>query len=147
MKAWHFLRVDAAGRWRTGSGGDGAGVIIEPGQVLRVEGEIVPCHHGLHASVDILDALQYAPGHIITRVDCRGTIVEHGGDKIACSERECLWGVDGEDVLRRFVRLWYAPDVVRRYLRTGDESLRAAARDRQRRRLVAMVHAEHRRQP
>ncbi|MCB7127908.1 MAG: hypothetical protein J3T61_00015, partial [Candidatus Brocadiales bacterium] len=52
------------------------------------------------------------------------------------SERTVLWRLDIEDLLRDFTRrcaldvvdLWDAPDVVVRYLKTGDESLRDAAR-------------------
>ena len=137
MKAWHFLRTDTKGNWSTGSGGKGgSGVIVKPGQVLKVDGDLEMCARGLHASTDVMDALYYSPGYIITRVDCRGEVIG-GDDKLVCSERECLWGIDGEVLLWRFARacaldvidLWDAPDVVVRYLKTGDEDIRAAAWD------------------
>jgi len=65
-----------------------------------------------------------------------GADVVQGDDLVASSERTCIWMYDATEVLRRFARLcaldvidlWDAPDVVVRYLRTGDESLRDAAR-------------------
>jgi hypothetical protein len=102
--------------------------------VLKHEGPIVLCESGLHASVRILDALGYAPGTTVCRVELTGTIFEDG-DKLAASERTILWRLDATDVLRAFARrcaldvvhLWDAPEIVRTYLETGDETLRAAA--------------------
>ncbi len=72
-----------------------------------------------------MDAPYHATGPYLWRV----SIV---GDEITT-----LWGFDATDVLRRFARkcaldvihLWDAPDVVVRFLKTGDESLREAAKD------------------
>lgn len=98
--------------------------------------EPVLCDLGLHASVRALDALVYAPGPILWRVECGGTLV-HGEDKLVCTERTYIaGGVDASSMLHAFARwcaldvahLWDCPDVVARYLVTGDESLRAAAR-------------------
>lgn len=93
------------------------------------------CESGLHASRKAWDALQYAPGPYVTLCEVRGIVTEEG-DKLVCHERRPLWGYDATNVLRLFARrcaldvihLWDAPDVVKRYLETGDESLRAAAR-------------------
>ena len=125
MKAWHFTN---------GSLRDGRPV-PPPGETLRHDGKLVLCKSGLHASVRILDALKHAPGHMIHRVKVGGEIIRDD-DTLVASERTILWTVDGEQLLLRFARrcaldvihLWDAPDVVVRYLRTGDESLRAAAR-------------------
>ena len=85
----------------------------------------------------LLDALNYATGPIVWRVEMGGEIVDRG-DKVCASERTYLkGGVDASDTLRKFARLcaldvidlWTAPDVVVRYLKTGDESIRDAARD------------------
>ena len=94
------------------------------------------CKSGLHASVKLIDALNYAPGPYLYRVECAGTIV-HGNDKLVCSRRRALWGGDASEFLRRFaldcalsvVDLWDAPLVVRQYLISGDETLRVAAWD------------------
>src|SRR5690606_19611648 len=80
-------------------------------------------------------ALGYAPGPILWRVELGGTIVT-GDDKVCATERTYLWGVDASECLREFARkcaldvihLWDAPELVVRYLKTGDESIRAAAR-------------------
>jgi len=109
---------------------------IALGRTHTATGKIVPCENGLHASCNILDALQYAPGPILWRVRASGTIVKLS-DKLACSSRTYIaGGLDCSATLRHFARLcaldvvhlWDAPPVVVRYLRTGDDSIRAAAR-------------------
>ncbi len=115
--------------------GDGRPVVL--GETLKVEGKIIPCERGLHASADPFDALQYANGAILYRVRLSGTIIAHGGDKHVASERTALARRDATDMLRLFARrqalsvihLWDAPAIVREYLETGDESKRADARD------------------
>ena len=149
IKAWHF-----------------AGPTLRDGRPLPADGETLyhtgplsMCVSGLHASRQIMDALQYAPGSTICRVECGGEVVEDT-DKLVCTERTILWRVDGEALVHDFARrcaldvthLWNAPEVVTRYLKTGDESIRdaagavawAAAWAKQERRLVAMVHAARR---
>jgi hypothetical protein len=74
------------------------------GEVLVHEGPLILCASGLHASKNILDALQYAPGSIICRVEVGGEII-HGYDKLVCSERTILWRASGEQVLRKFARM------------------------------------------
>jgi hypothetical protein len=115
--------------------GDGRKVVI--GETLTVDGEIVPCEHGLHASVDPFDALQYAPGAILYRVRLSDAIVAHDKDKRVASERTAIAKRDSTQMLWAFARkealsvihLWDAPTIVREYLETGDESKRAAAGD------------------
>jgi len=117
---------------------DGREIII--GETHEVEGEIMPCEWGLHLSERIIDALGYAPGPVIYKVKGSGIIVPHGNpvDKFACSKRIYIaGGIDISGTLRKFaclcaldvVHLWDAPDVVIEYLKTGDEKIRAAARD------------------
>jgi hypothetical protein len=128
IKAWHF----AGSHLRDGR------PLPKDGEWHIHEGEVVICATGLHASRRVIDALQYAPGSTICRVSCRKVVTEHENDKLVCRERRIDWRIEnGDDVLRAFARkaalsvihLWNAPDVVRRYLETGDESLRAAAWD------------------
>jgi hypothetical protein len=105
------------------------------GELLVHDGEVRLCAQGLHASIDAFDALQYAPGNTLCLVELSGTIVR-GDDKVAASERRIIKRIDAEPLMREFARwsalqvieLWDAPDVVRQYLTTGDESLRDAAR-------------------
>ncbi len=114
--------------------GDNRKVVI--GETLKVEGNIVPCKHGLHASADPFDALQYAPGSLLYKVKLSGTVVAHKGDKHVASERTALAVVDATDMLYLFARktalsvihLWDAPQIVRDYLQTGAENIRDSAR-------------------
>ncbi|MBU0944485.1 MAG: hypothetical protein KKE53_08530 [Proteobacteria bacterium] len=140
VKAWHFSTADKCLRY-------GDNRIILKGITHRIKWPWTDenrkvwdgpslCNAGLHGSKKIINALQYAPGPYIWRVELSGAMVV-GDDKIAATERKYLWGLDATDILRRFARLcaldvihlWYAPDIVIRYLKTGDESIRAAARD------------------
>ncbi len=128
IKAWHFMPADRRLRYDDGRK-------VEPGVWYACEGEPVLCHSGMHASTDMLDALDYAAGPVVSRVELRGGIIK-GGDKLVARERRHLWMLDAEPVLRDFARrcaldvvhLWDPPDVVLRYLKTGDEKIRAAAR-------------------
>ena len=129
MKAWYFNSKDRKLRY-------GDNRIIKAGLTHKVTRKPVLCNAGLHGSKRIIDALSYAPGPIVWRVELGGEMAI-GDDKISATERHYLWGYDATDVLRRFARkcaldvihLWDAPDVVIQYLKTGDENLRAAARD------------------
>ena len=126
MRTWHFLRED--GKLRDGRKPP------KPGTALTHNPPVVICKPGLHASLQSLDALGFAPGPMICRVERGGTIINHP-DKLACSERTILWQYNCTDVLWHFARLcaldvihlWDAPDVVIKFLKTGDESLRAAS--------------------
>ena len=131
VRGWWFGTEDK----RLGYG-DGRKIVI--GKTHKVEGKIIPCERGLHLSVKPLDALRYASRLIIYKVVGSGTVISHGNpvDKYACSERTYIaGGVDASETLRTFARLcaldvidlWDAPDVVIKYLKTGDESLRLAA--------------------
>ena len=153
---WHFS---------TGKLGYGDGREIVIGETHKVEGPLELCACGLHASERIIDALQYAPGPMVYKVRLHGKILR-GDDKACATQRSYLAGFDATDILRLFARqcaldvihLWDAPDVVKRYLETGDESLKDAARaaawaaardvawaaagDAQNTRLLAMVEAQ-----
>ena len=126
--AFHFLNAD----WTTSSGG----LLVKIGEPLVHRGELLACHSGLHASTRAIDALSYARGPVVTLVECEN-IVDHG-DKFVCRKRTALWGYDCTDELWTFARLaalealplWPdAPDVVREFMETGNEDLRAAAND------------------
>lgn len=121
MLAWHWIS-------------DGRPMVV--GETVTHEGPLELCASGLHASERLLDALRYAPGAVVCRVECDGEIVR-GEDKFVCRSRRVLWVLDATAMLRAFARqcaldvahLWEMPDVVRRYLETGDQSLRSAAED------------------
>jgi len=123
--AWHFTNR----KLRDGS------EIPADGKWLYFEGEPKMCARGLHASRRVIDALQYAPGQTVHRVLVKD-IADEQDDKLVAKSRLILWRHKiPDDVLRGFARqcalsvidLWDAPDVVRAYLETGDEKLRAAA--------------------
>jgi hypothetical protein len=124
--AWHFVG-DALRDGRP---------IPADGVTLKHKGKLELCASGLHASERLIDALQYAPGPILCRVQMGGTIKKES-DKLVARQRTILWRIDLTDVLRKFARqcaldvahLWNMPFVVRQYLETGDKSIRAAAWD------------------
>lgn len=138
---WHFVAND---RKLAHSGEP-----LELGRTYRVDGEIVPCRRGLHGSLRLIDALQYAPGSILTRCEFSGTI-KYEADKLAASERTVLWIGDVEPILYEAAchfaetalrvanvtdpRSWAAIEAKRKWLRgeITDKELavaRAAARD------------------
>jgi hypothetical protein len=130
VKAWHFLPDDGKLRY-------GDSRTPEVGEWLTCSpGELELCYNGMHASKDILDALSYAPGSTICRVELRGEVIQ-GDNKLVARERKILWKLDATETLRKFARmcaldvvhLWDAPEVVIRYLKTGEESIREAAAD------------------
>ena len=123
--AWHFLKESAIMRDGKVAPADGVKLVFDDEPIL--------CMQGLHASLQPFDALRYAPGPVLCLVRCDGTIV-YGDDKLVCTERTLLARIDAAELLRKFARqqamkvlhIWNAPDIVVRYLQTGDESLRAA---------------------
>lgn len=122
MKAWHFHNGETLRDGRP---------LPAVGETLIHPGEPILCQQGLHASVRAVDALQYAPGAWVDRVVVGGVVVK-GDDKIVATERTTLWRIDATEILRKFARmcaldvvhLWEAPEIVVRYLKTGDESIR-----------------------
>ena len=114
------------------------GASIPPiGEWLKHDGPILPCRSGLHMSECPMDALNYAPGPMLHKVELKGSLISHGNpiDKWVGSERRIIATVDATALLREAARswaldvihLWDAPAVVKQYLETGDESLRDAA--------------------
>ena len=77
---------------------------VHQGQILRHRGPLELCKRGLHASVMPLDALKYAPGSVVCRVECSGEVI-HGEDKLVCSRRRVLWMADASRSFREFT-IW-----------------------------------------
>lgn len=112
--------------------------VPKDGVWLHHKGSINICQTGLHYSLEPFDALQYAPGSILCQVEVND-IVETESDKGVARSRKIIQRFDATEMLRWFARdqalsvihLWKEcpPDVVLDYLMTGDESLRAAARE------------------
>lgn len=103
--------------------------------VWLIEEKIRLCNYGLHASLHPFDALKYAPGNTLCLVELGGEI-EYGDDKLVAQKRKILTRFNAGQLLyncaRKYaldvIHLWDAPDVVKEFLETGDEKLRAAAR-------------------
>lgn len=109
------------------------------GAWLEFGGKLEPCKSGLHASEKVWDALGYAPGNLLHRVELGNQIIPHGEpvDKVVSNRRKIIASINAERLLRDFARrcaldvlyLWPdAPKVVVEYLKTGNESIRGAAR-------------------
>ena len=97
---WHFLKANG----RTGA----KNLVVKPGQIMSCRGPIELCSNGLHASVKALDALQYAPGSIVQRVELIGERLDES-DKSCARRRRCLWVADATTVLHEFA-IWCAEE-------------------------------------
>jgi hypothetical protein len=119
------------------------------GEWLEHAGPIKICRSGLHASRHVADAMQHAPGTTLCYVEL-GDIAEEQDDKVVARRRKIIARFDATDLLRADARasalsvihLWKAPDVVRKYLETGDEALRVEAR-KDAGAYAAATHAAH----
>ena len=122
--AWHFVGATLR---------DGRPVPAD-GELLVHDGPVVWCRSGLYASLDPFDALQYALSTNLCRVEC-ADLIHCEDDKLVCRRRRIIKRRDATEMLLAFARwsalqvthLWDAPLVVKRFLETGDDSLRAAA--------------------
>ncbi len=79
MTAFWFCPID-------GKLGYGDGRKPRVGSTHKVDGDIQPCKNGLHSSKRLIDALKYAPGHVLYLVEEGGTVV-YGEDKLVSSSR------------------------------------------------------------
>ncbi len=128
MIAWHFSTNDCVLGYDDGRK-------IEVGVIHEVKPPIALCEWGLHASEKIIDALAYAPGPMLWKVELSGEIIA-GGDKCVATHRRYIRQIDCTKILDQFARacalsvcaIWKPPDVVMRFL-LGDDSARDAARD------------------
>ena len=116
--AWHFLRNDRRLRFRDGRSVEN-GEIVEVGKTYKAEGDLKLCANGMHASVRAIDALDYAPGPIICRVELSGKIVD-GGDKVCATSRKVLWMADATHTLHEFA-CWCAEQALLQEREAGRE--------------------------
>ena len=110
------------------------------GVTHKVEPPIFLCQRGLHASKKIIDALSYAPYHMLYRVELGGEILE-GDDKVVATERTYLAMFNAQIVLREFARKQALINIEKikpycsekdyglifEWLKNGDEKQRSAA--------------------
>jgi hypothetical protein len=100
------------------------------------DGAVEMCKSGLHASRHPFDALLYAPGPTLRLVEVE-QVQQEISDKLVCRRRRTVVKIDATPLVMEFARwcalqvihLWDAPEVVKCYLETGDESFRDAARN------------------
>ena len=128
-RGWHFINGN---KLRDGTAAP------KNGEWLKYSGELKLCASGLHFSPLPHQALKYAPGATLCYVEVRGNVIM-GNDKGVSTERRIIARMDTTELLRYFARmqavsvlnLWDTepPEVVCDYLMTGDENIRAAARD------------------
>ena len=129
MRAWHFCAT-RAGRPVLRDGSPALGV----GETETYDGALGLRTSGLHACPRAIDALTYAPGLWVRRVECDDVLA--GVERIVCRRRTVLADADAmlvvADWMRwcalRVVDIWDCPEVVREWLKTGDPKLRAWAR-------------------
>lgn len=110
------------------------------GKWLTHTGKLIPCVQGLHASKHPFDALRFAPGNRLHRVQLGEKTISHGDptSKVVSNKRKIVASIDATEVLQKFARLcalsclqnWKCevPAAVKEYLETGDENKRLAAR-------------------
>ena len=110
IRAWHFLCSDGKLQFKPHRK-------VKAGQTLLAKGKLSMCKNGLHASKNILDALRYAPGPIICRVELSGEIL-HDSDKMCARKRTCLELMDGTQILHLFA-CWCAERALRREQKNG----------------------------
>ena len=94
MLAWHFLSDDKRLGYDDGR-------LVEVDVPLECEGEPVLCNNGMHGSVRLIDALKYASGPIVCRVEIEGDVIE-GENKLCGHRRTVLWMLDATQILHEF---------------------------------------------
>jgi len=105
---------------------------------VRYNTPIEACKHGLHASMDIFDALKYAPDLVVWKVRLFGKM-DKKTDKIAAQHRTYLWGYNATkvfiqccrraalDVLPIAQKEFKIDPVIIEYLKTSNPKLRKRA--------------------
>ncbi len=94
MLAWHFLSEDKRLGYDDGR-------LVEVGVPLECIGDLALCDNGMHGSVRLIDALHYASGPIVCRVEIDGDIIQ-GDDKLCGRRRTVLWMLDATELLHEF---------------------------------------------
>ena len=92
--AYHFLKSDMCSH-------EGHEPPWKEGETRTLDGEIVICVYGYHASRTAWDALQFAPGPVLCLVEVEP--VEEHTDKLASRSRRLIKAVNVERELREFV--------------------------------------------
>lgn len=77
---------------------------IVVGQTLKAKGPLELCENGMHASLCPFDALQYAPGSMLCRVQLSGEVIK-GDDKLCARSRKTVAIYDADHMLHEFACL------------------------------------------
>ena len=91
---WHFLPEDGRLRWGTRE-------VVVAGKTCAATGPLKMCENGMHASRRLIDALDYAPGPIVCRVNLLGERLDQD-DKSVARSRRVLWMLDATNLLHEF---------------------------------------------
>ena len=124
IKAWHFVGETLR---------DGSPIPADGGW-LEYDQPLVMCSAGFHCSVHPFDALAFAPGSTLCRVDSAGVRIINLS-KLVSSRRRIAGRLNFENHLFDFARKqalkvigkWDAPEIVKQYLITGNPLIRSAA--------------------
>lgn len=93
--AWHFLPDDGMTRYEPRTK-----VVV--GEWLSVDPHRLElCAYGLHASERLIDALQYAPGALLCRVEVAGRVLRDD-DKLCAERRRVIAWTDATHMLHEF---------------------------------------------
>lgn len=114
IKAWHFIGNDR----RLAHEPE---IEVAPGYIYTSDQPIVFGQSGLHASRTVYDALQYAPGEYLCRVECWGEVIEQS-DKLVARNRHLIAAQDVASELR----LWACWCVRQQWHLLTDERSRRA---------------------
>ena len=98
------------------------------GKTYVYSGKPVMRRSGYHASEKIIDALTYAPGSILSHVEC-WNITDKDDDIFVCKKRKILWILDTEPILHEFA-CRCAEHAMRKYGNGDNRSLAAIAAKR-----------------
>lgn len=130
MQGWWFSRESRCLGYDDGR-------LAKKGVTHSVYDKIELCQHGLHASENILDALSYAPGNILWKVDLFGELILSHDKMVARNRIYLTEGIDISNTLEKFtvwcalkiMHLWSCPPTVKYYLETRDAAARAPVYD------------------
>ena len=93
IRGWHFLHANKRlAVYEFSTAHYDTGPFVRKGDIFYVDDAPCPCNTGLHASMQLSDAINYAPGSVLCRVDSWGD-VQTEADKLASHYRRVRWMV------------------------------------------------------
>ena len=105
MLAWHFLRQNKKLGYEDNR-------LVRVGHTFKCEPDTIKlCQQGFHGSIKPIDALEYAPGPIICRVELGGRIIR-GDDKVFASDFLVIAMADATETLH-LMACWSAEQALK----------------------------------